>query len=850
MAHADAEREPVNGSACERTAFTFDPADPHADHDPNKDPRLIPTAYRSWRRRWSHLSVRQALDEERGHGALFLWASAFFATGAALWRILPSDPPFVATLGLTIAVGLAAALTASRLRNLLAALCMILAGLASAAAEADRRAITVLDSPVVTTISGRVLSREIDEEGRWRYLVEVLSTHDPTLRRPPERVRLLARSDHPDIEIGASIIGLARLAPPSGPAMPGTFDFAFNSYFTGIGAFGFFYGPPGIMPGAQVEEGYANRIARWTTELRETIAFRIKEVIPGDAGAVAAAMTVSDRRSISEETNEAFRITGLAHILSISGLHMSLAAALMFTGLRLGFALVPGVAQAWPVKKFAALGAIGTSTFYLLISGAVISAQRAWIMVVVMLIAVLLDRAALTMRNVAIAAFLILLVTPSAVTSPGFQMSFAATAALIAAYGGWAARNRIKTPDFTTSKPGFVWRWTLLILGLAVTSLIAGAATGIFSAHHFHRMSSYGMIANVVAMPVISVIVMPFGTLALLTMPFGLDAIFLTIMGLGLEAVIAIGHHVAAYGDGFATGKIPGAVTALLSLALLILVFTRTWLRGAALIPALAAALIMAAELRADRPLLLIAEDARLAAILREDGLATNRARPSSFIFDQWATATRLATHVPPIVAVDDQAQLLLDEMTSDPDEAEAEIDPAIAYGMMRQAVRELDDGQMIGVFQCRRGAFCVARLENGTMVAWLEEPAYVGPACDMTDIAIIPIPLSMRQCRSGAKLFTARTLRETGAIAVYAASTGEGFAANEARAAGTGSGTQFDPQPTFRFEQSAGRMRAWTRHRYYDWRTGSFTEPGGDDASSVNTHMSEDRRAADSIDQ
>jgi competence protein ComEC len=739
MAHADAEREPVNGSACERTAFTFDPADPHADHDPNKDPRLIPTASRSWRRRWSHLSVRQALDEERGHGALFLWASAFFATGAALWRILPSDPPFVATLGLTIAVGLAAALTASRLRNVLAALCMILAGLASAAAEADRRSITVLDSPVVTTISGRVLSREIDEEGRWRYLVEVKSTHDPTLRRPPERVRLLARSDHPDIEIGASIIGLARLAPPS--AMPGTFDFAFNSYFAGIGAFGFFYGPPGIMPGDQVEEGYADRIARWTTELRETIAFRIKEVIPGDAGSVAAAMTVSDRRSISEETNEAFRITGLAHILSISGLHMSLAAALMFTGLRLGFALVPGVAQTWPVKKFAALGAIGTSTFYLLISGAVISAQRAWIMVVVMLVAVLLDRAALTMRNVAIAAFLILLVTPSAVTSPGFQMSFAATAALIAAYGGWAARNRNKTSDFTTSKPSFVWRWTLLILGLAVTSLIAGAATGIFSAHHFHRMSSYGMIANVVAMPVISVIVMPFGTLALLTMPFGLDAIFLVIMGLGLEAVIAIGHHVAAYGDGFATGKIPGAVTALLSLALLILVFTRTWLRSTALIPALAAALIMAADLRADRPLLLIAEDGRLAAILHEDGLATNRARPSSFILDQWATATRLETHVPPIVAVDAQADHTSAQAPAEPVDGEADVDPAIAYGMMRQAIRELSDGQITGVFQCRRGAFCVARMENGTTIAWLEEPAYVGPACDMTDIAALHRP-------------------------------------------------------------------------------------------------------------
>ncbi|VVT18367.1 ComEC/Rec2 family competence protein [Rhizobium sp. EC-SD404] len=850
MAHADAEREPVNGSACERTAFAFDPPDPYVDDDPESDPLRTVSRSQSRRPRLPQWNLRQALEEERGHGALFLWASAFFATGAALWRILPSDPPFLVTFGLTVAVGLAAALTSNRLRNLLSALCLILAGLASAAAEADRRAITVLDSPVVTTISGRVLAREIDEEGRWRYLVEVRSTHDPTLRRPPERVRLLARSDHPDIEIGASIIGLARLAPPSGPAMPGTFDFAFNSYFAGIGAFGFFYGPPGIMPGERVDEGFEDRIAQWTTELRETIAFRIKEVIPGDAGAVAAAMTVSDRRSISEETNEAFRITGLAHILSISGLHMSLAAALMFTGLRLGFALVPGIAQAWPVKKFAALGAIGTSTFYLLISGAVISAQRAWIMVVVMLVAVLLDRAALTMRNVAIAAFLILLVTPSAVTSPGFQMSFAATAALIAAYGGWAARNKNKAPEFSSAKPGFVWRWTGLILGLAVTSLIAGAATGIFSAHHFHRMSSYGMIANVIAMPVISIIVMPFGTLALLTMPFGLDAIFLTIMGVGLQAVIAIGHHVADYGDGFATGQIPGAVTALLSLALLILVFARTWLRNVAMIPASAAALIMVSDIRADPPLLLIAEDGRLAAILRDDGLATNRARPSSFIFDQWATATRLETHVPPIVVVDAQADHTSTQAPAEPVEGEAEIDPAIAYGMMRQAIRELSDGQITGVFQCRRGAFCVARMENGTTIAWLEEPAYVGPACDMTDIAIIPIPLSMRECRSGATLFTARTLRETGAIAVYAETRGDGFAANEARAAGNGQSAHLDQQPTFRFEQSAGRMRAWTRHRYYDWRTGSFAEPGTDGASSVNTNMSGDGRAADSLDQ
>lgn len=795
------EADAVGGIGGDESMAGAESASWEADHGPSKRPWWKAAAVD---RRDFRDGIAHAVEEEQAFGHGFLWLALFFVLGAGLWRWLPADPPLAVLL-----CGLVAAIAgvwgaAGRRRATFSVLTVLLAGLLAAELEAERRAITMLDSPVVTNIVGIVAAREVDHRGHWRYTIDIEETFDPTIGRPPERVRILSRSSREPIDIGERIVGLARLSPPSGPAMPGTFDFAFNAYFNGLGAFGFFYGAPGQGAGPVSDAGIGERTAQWVLALREKIAFRIMDVIEGDPGAVAAAMTVSDRRSISEPTIEAFRETGLAHILSISGLHMSLAAAIMFTGLRLGFALFPVLAQVWPVKKFAALGALASSSFYLVISGAVVSAQRAWIMVAIMLVAVLLDRAALTLRNVAIAAVLIVALAPSAVTGPGFQMSFAATAALIAAYGAWSRRNR-DAELVPERRNGWFIAGLATIAGIVVTSLIAGAATGIFSAHHFHRMAGYGMVANIVAMPVISVVVMPMATLSLIAMPFGLDAPFLVVLGWGLEAVIAIAHWVAARGADFATGQIPYAVTALLTAGLVVAVLTRTWLRWFALVPAAVALSLMLLDPPV-RPSLLIEEEGEMVAILRAEGLASNRARPSSFIFDQWLSATRREVHLPP-------------SELEPPEKGLGDGGPPVTMAEVAAGLGGAE-AEWAKTFICRDDAWCVGRLAPATLVATVEDPAFIGKACDVAAIVITAVRLNMNACRSGAMLITGRTLRQTGAVAIYAEPS-RPAAAGSALASGEPAAPQLTAETAL-----GGIVRPWTIHRYYDWRSRSFVEP------------------------
>ena len=237
------------------------------------------------------------------------------------------------------------------------------------------------------------------------------------------------------------------------------------------------------------------------------------------------------------------RRTGIYHIISISGLHMALVAGTIMGLLRGAFALFPDFSSRRPVKKYAAVAALVSIAAYLVISGIVVAAERSFIMLAVMLVAVLFDRAALTMRNLAISAIAVILVSPHEVVGPSFQMSFAATAALVGAYAGWAdyRADRVRTPPAKRSFVGFLSRKFLLAMGgLAMTSIIAGGATLLFAIWHFQRVSPLSLLANLTVMPIVSLVVMPFAVLSALAMPFGADGPFLYVMGKGLTAMIAI----------------------------------------------------------------------------------------------------------------------------------------------------------------------------------------------------------------------------------------------------------------------------------------------------------------------
>jgi competence protein ComEC len=242
-------------------------------------------------------------------------------------------------------------------------------------------------------------------------------------------------------------------------------------------------------------------------------------------------------------------ISGLGHVLSISGYHMAVVAGVVFFVIRALLALVPGLAVSFPIKKWAAAAALFAAAFYLLLSGAEVATQRSFYMTAVVLVAVIVDRRAITFRTLALAAMIVLLLAPEALVHPSFQMSFAATLGLVALVQIGMPRL-FATPDSSTATKLAMWGGREMVT-LVLASLVAGFATTPYAAFHFHRVTPYGVLANLAAMPVVSALVMPAGMLGLLAVPFGFDGFFWWLMGIGIDWMIAVTRWVA---------NLPGAV--------------------------------------------------------------------------------------------------------------------------------------------------------------------------------------------------------------------------------------------------------------------------------------------------
>jgi competence protein ComEC len=749
-------------------------------------------------------ALQKAVTKESGYGHLFHFVPVCLGLGAAFWFVIPDPPAATVLLALlalgTIATAVNPAGTARR-HSAVAAM-LVVAGMALADAETRRASTTILDSPVITRLTGVVERREAGSAGEWRYVVRLASTVEPVLKRPPERVSLVARSRHAALAIGETITGRARLSPPSGPALPGMNDFSFHSYFAGIGAVGFFLGAPErASTESPADVDLWARLDRSLFSLRDWISDRIHAVLPGDTGAFAASIITGERRSMSKEATEALRLSGLAHITAISGLNMALAAGIFFVGLRGLLSLLPVVAQRYPVKKMAAAGALVAATAYVLISGYQVSALRAYLMTAIMLVAVLIDRPAISLRNLAVAATLILIVQPSAVMGPSFQMSFAATAALIAGYAGWRARPRMIWPAPKSAPAKLASFLAKFIGGTLATSLIGGLSTAIFAVTHFHRLSTHGLEANLAAMPLISLVVMPAGFIAMLMMPLGLDAPFFWIMGLGLDLVLDVAHTVAGWGEAVLIPRQPAWFPLLTVAGLLLVTLLHTGLRHAGtliLALTLTAAVLHAPERPAD---LLVSEDGRLVGIwpgtMTEDAgrtLATNRSRPPAFLFDQWQPALGLDQHRPPIMAT---------TIAALPPSADWKNGKTWDQQTTRQAgqsLQQLIQAASAEGFTCIRGA-CAADVSDGWKILVIERADLAGLACDMADIVVLGARSRMKDCRSGAKFFSETTLRATGAIEMH-----------------LGDRRNKTIEVTTAF---SGPSRPWTVHRLYDWRTG-----------------------------
>ncbi|MEI4487321.1 ComEC/Rec2 family competence protein [Frigidibacter sp. MR17.14] len=572
----------------------------------------------AWLARRAGPGPRQQLAE--GLGRMLPLAPVCLGLGIMGWFGLPDDPGTL-TAAAVGAAG-AAALVLARglpedLRPLALAVALAAAGFLLAAARTEAVRAPVLGFRYYGPIEGRVVKIDRSWSDRLRVTLDRVRLNDLRPERTPAQVRLALHAEAEAFlpEPGMILRLTGHLSPPEGPVAPGAFDFRRLAWFDGLGALGYTRRPVELL-GRDPGMGIAAHRAR--IALSRAMQARIE----GQAGAFAAALMTGDRSGIDAATNDAMRGSNLSHMISISGLHMGMLAGFVFALVRGGLALVPPLALRLPAKKIAAGVALVATTFYLWLAGPEPATERSWIMAAVMLTAVLIDRRAVTLRTVAIAALILMVARPESLAEPGFQMSFAATVALIL---GWPLWARVQP---------FVPRLLRPAVALALSSLLAGGATAPIAAAHFNRIAEYGLLANMLTVPVMGAVVMPAGVIAAILGPVGLAGLPLWAMGWGCAWILFVADGVAGLqGAVSAVAAPPAAVLPLLAVGAAWALAARGALRapGVAML-ALAAALWAGAG----RPALLVSPGGGLIGIMGPEGRAISKPKGEGFAADSW----------------------------------------------------------------------------------------------------------------------------------------------------------------------------------------------------------------------
>lgn len=562
----------------------------------------------------------------------------------------------------------------------------------------------------------------IEKSGKSeRYVVETHAIRGMSADRKPDRLRIrVTKASEPPILAGDTVNWLVAARSPPSAVVPGGYDSGQAAYFRGIGGFGFGYGAPRQQ--ADVELDFADSVRRTVVRWRYRIADRVMAKAPANTAGLQAALMTGVRRFIPADQTENLRVAGLAHILAISGLHMALLAGGTYSAVTFCLACILPLSRRYDVRKFAAVTAIGAASFYLVLSGASVATQRAWVMSTIFFLAIILDRRAVSMRSVSVAALITLALHPESLVSVGFQMSFAAVVALVATYQAWQTYR----PAF--KQRGLVRKGVDFFSSLSVTSLVAGFATGGFALFHFNRFAQYGFAGNLLAMPLFSLFVMPLAVTSLLLMPLGLETFSLQLMGMALEPILAAAEWVASWPSAMVyIGAAPDWVLPLFSLGFVALCMGLKWVRAAGL-----AAVIIAFAVwnTADAPDLRISDSAKVAFwAAPSDGagdpiLMVGSRRPDRYGREQFAQRA-----------------------------GRNDVD----WAPYRDRIAQCD------------ALACRAKIGDW-QVSILQSPSEVPEECDVSDLVVLAVrsagPVARRNC--SAVLVDESSLRETGALDVY----------------------------------------------------------------------------------
>ena len=563
-----------------------------------------------------------------------LWSPAAFGLGIVLYFMLPwAGERLAVVAGAAAVAGAGVALRGVVGRMLVWGGVLAALGLGIAAYRSNDVASPVLRDRYEGDVAGTVESVEVRSgRGQVRF---VLAPADPGL--PPHvRLSLKTSAVPAGLAPGAHVRVRAMLLPPQGPSFPGGYDFARTVWFSQIGATGYPLGTAVITRTA----GTPNGIGEWLDAARARLTRRIEAQVPGDAGAISAAFVTGDQGQISTATNLAMRWSGMAHLLSISGVHIAIVVGGTMWLTRALLCLSPWIALRWPVKAIAAGAAAVTGIAYTILAGAQVPTVRSCIGTVVVLLGIILGREALSLRLLAAGGFVILAIRPEALLGPSFQLTFAAVTGLVALFNSKVGRW------LTSPRQNASWLSRTLqhVAGLVVTGVIAEALLSATALFHFNATGAYGVLANLIAIPWTSFVIMPLLVVALALDPLGIAHPVYWLLGKSMDALIWLADTVAAWpGSVIRLGLMPVSAYALLVGGGLWLFIWQTRPRWWGVVPIVAGAIL---ALAARPPDLLVSADGHHVGILLDaydaEGprMALLRERTGDFLRDVWGGVT------------------------------------------------------------------------------------------------------------------------------------------------------------------------------------------------------------------
>ncbi len=581
-------------------------------------------------------ALRETLIAERDRW--ILWLPVALGIGIAIYFSLPNEPAqFTGPVVMVVAVAILA-LALRQFHLLVPAIALVAMALGFTVAQwrtHDVAAPVVAEELRHHVVTGNIVAAE-PRGSRFRITVDVGRIAGLATPDTPARVRITASAgQYGGVRPGQPVTVRATLRPPPAPALPGGFDFRRIAWFKQLGGIGFATGNfASDTAGTSTGRGQLATLSDLVQTTRQSIAERVRAALPNTPGAVAAALMVGERGAIRPEIREAMQKSGLAHLLAISGLHVGLVAGFVFFALRGSMAAWPNLILRYPVKKWAAAAALSAAAVYLVLAGATVPTQRAFIMTGLILIAVMLDRRGISMRLVAWAAALVLLIRPEAFLSVSFQMSFAAVIGLVAVYEVVGDKFRRALGD-----RGFGYRVAVYLASILLTTIVASLATAPFAVFHFNQFATYSVVANLLAIPIAAFWVMPLIVVSLVLMPFGLEGAIMPLLGIGIELIIAIASEVSSWRGASLNVAAPPVIGLTLAVAggLWLALWQTRW-RLAGILPIVLGLLSISVT---QSPNVLVSPDGRLTGVLGQNGvLLVSSARAQSFVRDQWIRRT------------------------------------------------------------------------------------------------------------------------------------------------------------------------------------------------------------------